>query len=182
MLITQKVYEKAPTGQYVSVLADYVDLGIKTNPFAKAGQAQERERILFTFILNKQDAEGNFYRVQREVTKSLHENSGLRKMILDMTGVNPGTEFELESLIGYNNSVVVKKGVSQTGKPKSTIESFLPATEKFAVPQGFVRKKDRPQQSATQPATLNTVAGTAAPATTAAPAPKAAVADEDIPF
>jgi len=179
MLITQKVYEKAPTGIYTAVFADYVDLGMKTNPFAKGNQPKERPRILFTWVLNAKDAEGNYYRVQREVTKSLHDKAGLRQVVLDMTGVNPGSEFELETLIGKCNLVAVKKGVSQTGKPKSTIESFMPAKEVFAVPATFVRAKDRTNDQAT---TQTTAAQTAAPA--ASPAAQAApvVQDEDIPF
>jgi len=179
VLITQKVYEKPPTGLYTSVLADYVDLGIRPNPFAKGDQPKERHRILFTWILNAKDAEGNFYRIQKEETKSLHAKSGLRKLIVDMTGTDPGERFELEDLIGKNNLVVVKKGVSQMGKPKATIESFMPAKEPFAVPSTFTRAKDRKTEQAT---TQTTAAQTAAPAANPAAQAPPTIAEEDVPF
>ena len=179
MLITQKVYEKPPTGIYTSVFADYVDLGMKINPFAKGNQPKERPRILFTWILNAQDSEGNYYRIQKEVTKSLHDKAGLREVVLNMTGVNPGTDFELETLIGKCNLVAVKKGVSTTGKPKATIESFMPAKEAFAVPATFTRQKDKTNDQAT---TQTTAAQTAAPAASPAAQAAPAVAEEDIPF
>ena len=55
MLIEQKVYEKPPSDVYTIIFADYVDLGMKTNPFAKPGQPTERPRILFTWILDAKD-------------------------------------------------------------------------------------------------------------------------------
>ena len=155
---TSKVYEKPPTGVYIGVLADAVDLGIVQGKFGP------KPMVCLVWVLNAKDKEGNYYRAMAQVNASLNEKSKLYDLIKGILGTAPPVPYESENLIGKQNQLVVALEQDAQGKPFSNIKAILPfpaGTQPFPVPADFVRNKDRQkgqtiaqaQPATTQPTT-----------------------------
>lgn len=175
-----KVFEKPTAGLYDGVLADIVYIKDKPTSFGLKNVAR------FVWILSAKDTEGNPFRVMREVNQSLDESSHLFGLARDIrNGVPPPVPFELDELLGTQSQIVITRstGVNKkTGKPVeyANVANVLPgkAGVAVAVPQGFVRDKDKPAKGS-QPVqgSQNTQAATSA-STVASPAAAASQQDD----
>lgn len=177
---TSKVFEKPKSGLYRGVLADVVDIGPVTRTYQ--GKTRVAPEVRLVWVLNAKDTEGNNFRVMRQVTASMSEKANLFGIVKDILLSSPEVPFELESLIGRNNELVVQleESTKKRGTFNANVKAILaPLTaEVFVVPADFVRNKDRKDKQAAAPATQ----AATAPAATAPAAPVVAVDEEDIPF
>ena len=183
MLITNtgKTFEKPDSGLFLGVLADVVYVKDKPTKFGL------RNVVRLVWILDKKDKEGNHYRVMSECNQSLHENSRLFALLKDIRlGAAPPVPFDPDEMIGtLRKLVVVREESEDKTKVFANIKAYMKpeAGETFAIPQGFVRSKDKPAKG-TQPQQASTPAtqqASAPAAQQAAPVAKQAV-EEDIPF
>jgi hypothetical protein len=186
MLITNqgKVFEKPDTGSFLAVIADVVYVKDKPTKFGP------KNVVRIVWILNAKDKEGNYYRVMTEANQSLHENARLYSLLKDIRGgVAPPVPFDPDDMIGTVKNLVIVREKSEDGtKDFANIKAYLPLNpgQTFAVPQGFVRQKDKPAKG-TQPAQDSAPAPQqqSAPASVQNTAPvqtTAPVQDSDIPF
>lgn len=165
----RKEYEKPDSGEFNGTIIDIVDLGKKQTQFGP------KLKLRIVWVLGLADGSGNYaldsegnpFGVVREVTQSVDEKSRLYDIAKSVLGTTPPVPFDTEILIGRSNRLFVEKGPDpKTGKMFSNVKfiTALSAGHKGpAIPQGFVRAKDRP---------ANTYK-TAAPATAQAqPAPQ----------
>lgn len=153
-----KTFEKPDGGMFLGVLADIIYVK------AKPTQYGPRDVARLVWILDAKDKEGNFYRVMTEANQSLNEKARLYSLAKDVrNGTPPPVPFELDELIGsVNNLVIVRE--EKDGKVFANIKAIVPAPGKvFAIPQGFVRQKDKPAKGVTETAS----APATAPAATA---------------
>lgn len=177
-VITVKEYEKPQTGSYVGVLADVINLGIVQGKFGPKPTAR------LVWLLKDTDSEGSHFRVMIQATASMNEKAKLYKRVSEVLNSPVPDNYDLENLIGKCNMLMVRRSeTTVNGKKKiyANIESIFPlpaGTAPFAIPQGFVRKKDQ-QQNGSSPAQAAPQQQAAAPVS--APV-QTEVADEDIPF
>jgi hypothetical protein len=165
----RKEFEKPDAGLFLGVLADIVYIKDKPTKYGLKNVAR------LVWILDAKDSEGNFYRVMKEVNQSLDPSSNLFGLATDIrNGTAPPVPFELDELIGSVNQVVVTRTAGtdkRTGKPTvyANVANVLPAkaNQKFAIPEGFVRAKDRPARGAQGAVQQNASASVSAPAAAA---------------
>src|SRR5208282_827763 len=182
-----KEYPIASEGAVMIVLADVEDLGMQNTE--KYGP---KPQVRLTWVVDEQDAEGNYFVIRRAFTNSLHDNAFLYPVVKDILGKVPPVPYDLELLIGKSNLGVIKHAGSEkgrsAGKTYANIATILTAKSgvTFAVPKDFVRGKDGgsygklPRTNNSGPAQQPR---TAAPAQRANTAPAAPVEDsEEIPF
>lgn len=171
-----KTFENPETGVYDAVFADYVDLGVVTSNFN--GVVSSKKKVRLIWLLTAKDSEGVNFRIMSQVTQTMFEKGKLYPIVKSVSGAvpDPKAKFELETLIGKNNQLVVEKETAKTGKEYSNLKAILPPKVVFAVPAEFVRDKNKVKKDYSG----NTSA--AAASATASAAPAAVVQDEDIPF
>lgn len=161
-------------GQYLGVVADVIDLGPVTTQFGT------KEKVQIVWLLDAYDEEGNQFRVSAFYNKSLHEKASLTRDIKKIAGVTPSGQFDVESLLGLNSSLVIEHNESD-GKTYANITAILkaPKGKVLGIPDDFERKIDRDGTGSSENP-VNTVAkpkpGRTAPqaARPAAPVPAAA--------
>ena len=149
----KKIFEKPDAGLFDGVLGDIIYLEDQPSAFGPKNLA------IFVWVLSAKDKEGNQFRVSERFNRSLDERSRLYARVRDIRGgTPPPVPFELETLLGSQNQILVTRanGVDKkTGKPEvyANVAGVLPAKPGVAVtlPQGFVRRKDKPAKGA-QPA------------------------------
>lgn len=172
-------FEKAPTGTYSAVFADYVDLGDVKVVFKGKEKIQKKVRLVW--ILDAKDKNGEYYQVIQQVSQSMFHKGTQKARLYDIVqsvllGKDPmgngAKAFEMEELIGRNNEIFIQQEESN-GTIYANIKAIMPPKAKFAVPASFVRAKDR-DTSSTQNVGNSTQASAAPVASE--------VADEDIPF
>ena len=143
MIITQssKDFENPETGRFNGTIVDVIDLGPKTNRF---GESKVRLRIIW--VLDKNDSEGNPFRVMREVNATVADKpkkSSLYEIAEGVMGVPPAVGFDTEVLIGRSNELtIVRETQAVTGKVFANIKVILPLAAGVVgppIPQGFVR-------------------------------------------
>lgn len=174
---TGKNFEKPDSGLFLGVLADVIYVKDKMTQYGP------KDVVRLIWILDKKDKENNYYRVMTEASQSLHENSRLFAILKDINfGTPPPVPFDPDLMIGTVRNLVIVKEKSdkidpKTGQPKefSNIKAYMPTNpgQTFAVPQGFVRAKDKPAKG-TQPQQKPQQTAGPAPQSAAAPAPNAA--------
>lgn len=177
MLVSNNVkpFEKPDSGLFTGVLADVIDLGNLPTSFGP------KPKVRLVWILDAKDKEGNFYRVMTQATASLNEKARLYGIVKDIRdGAAPPVPYDLDLLIGKVNQLVISREKSADGtKEFANVKAIIPAKQgtTFAVPQGFVRQKDKKDQK-------STTGTTASAAASQAPAAVASGADttDDIPF
>ena len=184
MLVTDnsKKYPVPDSGEFLGTIVDVVDLGIVHSP--KWG---DKAKIRIVWVLDRKDADGNPFRVQRTVNATVSSGppkpSDLYNIVKDVTGQAPAVPFETEVLIGRSNKLfIIKEG------EYANIKGILPVPAGVVpppIPAGFVRAKDKNQQAVqAQPAAVQqpvTAVATAAvpqaqiPPTTVQAAPQPSV-------
>jgi hypothetical protein len=139
-----KEYEKPDTGIFNGTIIDVIDLG----KVQKAYGMKVMIRILW--VLDKNDSEGNPYRVMREVNAVMHPESKLFKTAQGVFGTAPPIPFNSETLMGRSNKlVIVRTQPDAKGRVYANIVGIEPLPQGAVAPTaplGFVRHKDRPQQ------------------------------------
>ena len=146
-------YPTPESGEFLGTIADVVDLGIVHSP--KWG---DKAKIRIVWVLDKLDAEGKPFRIQRTVNATVSSGppkpSDLYNIVKDVTGQAPAVPFETEVLIGRSNKLfIIKEG------EYANIKGILPVPAGVVpppIPAGFVRAKDKDQQpvQAQAPATV----------------------------
>ena len=154
MLVTDnsKKYPVPDSGEFLGTIVDVVDLGIVHSP--KWG---DKAKIRIVWVLDRKDADGNPFRVQRTVNATVSSGppkpSDLYNIVKDVTGQAPAVPFETEVLIGRSNKLfIIKEG------EYANIKGILPVPAGVVpppIPAGFVRAKDKNQQAVqAQPAAV----------------------------
>jgi hypothetical protein len=162
-------------GQYLGVVADVIDLGPVTTQFGT------KEKVQIVWLLDAYDEDGNQFRVSAFYNKSLHEKASLTRDIKKIAGVTPSGQFDVESLLGLNSSLVIEHNESD-GKTYANITAILkaPKGKILQIPDDFERKIERdgtgssenPVNTSAKPKQAKpTFKQAPAPARQAAPAP-----------
>ena len=145
-----KPFEVPDSGIFLGTIIDVVELGQVSTQFGP------KTKVRLVWVLGTQDgkgyaldSEGNPFRVIRSVNATMSVNpktnkkSNLYEIAESVFGTAPPVPFESESLIGRSNQLVVVK----EGK-FANIKGILPlpaGVKGPAVPQGFIRSKDKPK-------------------------------------
>lgn len=170
----KKEFEKPDSGQFIGVIADVVDVGIKKGKFG------DKNKVRIIWILGKADgsgyavdSEGNPFRVMREVNSSINEKSDLFKIVRDVLGAAPPAgPYDVEQILGRSNLLFVVREKNQAGTDEfANVKGILPLPKGVAplqVPANFTRRKDRKE--------TGYVSSTPAQAAQPAPAPFTPVA------
>ena len=142
-------FERIPTGRYCGTIIDIVDLGKKTNIFGV-----EKARVRIVWVLNANDSKGVPFRAIREVNALVTarpRKSNLCEICERVFGVAPSLPFEIETLMGHSNELMIKlEKDPRTGKEYSNVMDIRPLPAKVVPPQpprGFMRAKDRPAKT-----------------------------------
>jgi hypothetical protein len=188
-----KDFELPADGLYQAVLADVVDLGEQPTNFG------DKHRARFVYILSETDSEGRPFRLFQQLNVSLHEKSGMAKVVRRLLGKDPGESFDLDLLIGKQCQLDVVQNEGKEGKVYANIMTVLSPTKNQAVgiPADFVRNIDKDKEP--KPAQKTTTTRVAPKAAAPKVAPKTAatgievgpqegsegnvnITDDDIPF
>lgn len=116
-------YKLAPQGVSDARIIDVIDLGmVAVAPaFRKPGGPAEKHKLRIKW----ETAAGDTF--IRDYTASLHEKATLYKDIKAMTQKEPADPFDVSTLKGQQNQVMLVHGVSKAGKTFANIAGFLPA-------------------------------------------------------
>ena len=115
-----KEFETPEEGIHWATLVEIKDLGMV--PTANG----DKEKLQFVWELDDLDSRGNHLRVFPRVNKTLHPSSSLSQAIFDITGKQPGDEYELDDLIGVRVQLVLKHNQSDTtGKVFANVAAIL---------------------------------------------------------
>lgn len=172
-------FEPVSEGVHQAVLADIVDLGVLQTAFGP------KDKVQFIWLSDEADETGRTKYLFKRYTKSLHEKASLRKDVKAILGKDiDGSSFDVESLLGRTNSLVVQHSEGNDGKVYANIIGIMKPTAKLTIPADFTRKKDKaPSDFGKKPVQSVKAAGggRAVAAAIAAPA-SAPIGDDDIPF
>lgn len=174
-------YEPVSEGVHAAVLADIEDLGVVQTSFGP------KEKVRFTWLTDEADENGRTKYLFKRYTKSLHEKASLRKDVEKILGKPLGDvkAFDVESLIGSQNALIVEHSEGTDGKVYANVSSILkPKGAKVEIPSDFQRKKDRPATAGTPGnRSVQAVGGGKAVAAAVLSKPKyEPITDSDIPF
>lgn len=141
-------FSPAPEGLFQAVCIDVIDLGIVKVEFK--GKTKEQHKIKILWALDEVDQKtGKNFWVSQRYTLSLHEKSGLRKMLETWRGVKFTDEelegFDVEKLIGANCQVQTQHNLTD-GTTYANVVAVVKAAKgvpKMAVPSDYVRQCDR---------------------------------------
>jgi hypothetical protein len=127
------------------VLADIVDKGQVPNKF-KPGTTQHK--AYFVWLVQEEDEDGRNKRVFESFTVSLHEKARLRARLkeLGFKDFEPGTPFDLDSLIGTKRMLVLAAEDGDNGKTFIKVTATMPLKKGQSgvdIPSDFVRKQDQ---------------------------------------
>lgn len=143
-----KNFERPESGMFLGTIIDVVDLGKVTTQFGI------KTKVRIVWVLDKNNSEGEPFRVIYQATASMNERAKLFEMVKSILGVAPSIPFDAEVLIGHSNQLyIVRETNAVTKKDFAAVKVVLPlppsATPPRA-PQGFVRSKDKVAQGVTQ--------------------------------
>ena len=150
MLIDNNVkeYEKPTNGFFNGTIIDVVDL------IDQKTQNGVKTRIRVVWVLGKQDGsgyavdtEGNPFRVTSTVNATMNDRGRLYELVQSVLGTAPPVPFQSEELIGRSNVLLVQRE-EKNGKTYANVKGIgaLPAgIIPPAIPQGFVRDKNKPK-------------------------------------
>jgi hypothetical protein len=131
-----KSYELPSQGVHRARLEQIKDLDPALN-----SQGEEHERIRFIWSLEDQVNSSNYaFRVFQTFNLSLHPQSFLARAIFDISGREPGREFDLDSLIGVEVDLVIKHNSGDDGRVYANVATILrPKTAAEAAEEKRVR-------------------------------------------
>jgi excisionase family DNA binding protein len=115
-----------------------------------------RNQLRIIWVLGNSDSGGYFldgqgipFRVFRQVNATMNPRSRLHKIVRRVLGTAPPIPFDTEDLIGRSNILSIAKEFSN-GKFYANVKAILPLQRGDvgpAIPQDFVRAKDRPKNT-----------------------------------
>src|SRR5262245_22095449 len=93
----------APAGSHVATCVDVIDLGPQKVEFG--GKTKMQDMVRFVFQLAERMPDGRSFFVSQRLTASLHDRSGLRKLLVallgrDLTDDELNGGIDLENFIG----------------------------------------------------------------------------------
>jgi hypothetical protein len=149
----KKTYENVTEGLHRAVLADVVDVGEVETKFGP------KHRVRLVWLTDELGKDGKHLAIIRTFNKSLHEKSLLRKAIKQITGKDPGDEFDLQDLIGTNAKLNVEWTESEglTYAHVTAILKLQKGDERLEIPATWVRRKDRDLPGSKPPKTPSAV-------------------------
>jgi hypothetical protein len=120
----QKQYELASEGIHRAQLKEIKDL----DP-APDSRGEEHKRLRFIWELKDQMTSfGGPIKVFQTFNLSLHPQSFLSRAIFDITGGEPGREFDLDRLIGVEVDLVIKHNAAPDGRVYANVATILRQT------------------------------------------------------
>ena len=137
-----KKYEIPAEGQHIGVLVDIVDAGEKT------GQYGTQQRVRFVWVLKTLGMNGRPLQAMQgyNVSPNWGEKSHLRKAVKSILGRDPDSEFDLETLIGCTNLLIVEHN-TVGDKTYANVTTILKTAESLPIPKEYVRVADRRKPS-----------------------------------
>jgi hypothetical protein len=181
-----KDYEKPESGDYIGTIIDVVNYVEDQPKFGK----KDVPVVRIVWVLNANDSEGAPFRAVQKFNASMHEKSNLYDAVKSILGTAPPVPYESEELLGISKRLVIEKETGSNGKVYANIKAILrlpPNTPVPGAPAGFVRSKDKPNntQQSQRPrfsAPASAPAPAPAQAKTAAPAAAQAAPQADVKF
>jgi hypothetical protein len=154
---TQKQFELPSEGIHLARLIEIKDLEPGLNP-----KGEEKSRVRFVWELaDEVNISGNPMKAFQTFNVSLHPKSFLGQAIHDITGRDPGNQFDLDSLLGVEVQLVLKHNQGDDGRVYCNVAAIL-------------RAKTEAEDAEDAQATAKVKA--------AAVSDRAEITDEDIPF
>lgn len=160
MIINKREFEKAESGQYIGVVADVADLGLKQTDWGP------KAKMLITWLLWGQNAQGQFvpylnskgqqFDVSRYMANDFNPKSKAKVHYYEtaqsiLNGEIP--TIDSAPLIGRGNLLFVQKESGTDGEIYANVKAIIPlpaGTVTPAVPATFVRFKDRQPRQGNQ--------------------------------
>ncbi len=143
----------APEGLHQAVCCDVWEPFMQPNPFQE-GSLVESTRIVWQIDFENPET-GKPLEVSQMYRLSLHEKSKLCQHLEAWRGRKFTNEekqgFDLENLLGANCQLQVVHKIADGGTTYANVSAIVPlakSMEKMRVSDGYVRRKDRPQQQA----------------------------------
>jgi hypothetical protein len=123
-VVKKTEYAKMSEGIHQTVISRVEDLGeVDTQKGKKLRCA------VYFQALDEKDKDGNPIEARITANQSLGPKSTLGKLIATLTGVAPGAEFEMESLVGIKCQVVIEH-VTKDGQTYANIQTVIRPTRK----------------------------------------------------
>jgi hypothetical protein len=131
----QTQFELASEGVHRARLEQIKDLDPALN-----SKGEEHQRIRFIWSLEDQVNSSNYaFRVFQTFNLSLHPQSFLSRAIFDITGREPGREFDLDSLVGVEVELVIKHNSGDDGRVYANVRTILRAPDRGRSGRGEAR-------------------------------------------
>ena len=105
-----KNFERPESGMFLGTIIDVVDLGKVTTQFGL------KAKVRIVWVLDKNDSEGNPFRVIYQATASVNERAKLFEMVKSILGVAPSVPFDAEVLIGRSNQLYIVRETNAVTK------------------------------------------------------------------
>lgn len=149
-----KDFEPVSEGVHAAVLAAVVDKGIVDTSFGP------KHKVMLVWLTDEADEGGKTKYVFQSFTASLHEKAGLRKAVKAIRGKDldaSETNFDVESLIGSQNQLVIQHTEAPNGRVYANVQAVMkgkPGT-RVSIPSDFEFKpktKEPPQKNAVKAA------------------------------
>ena len=166
-----KEFELAPEGVHRAKLTEIQDLEPAVNA---NGEETERVRFVWT-LLYQLTSSGDSMKVWQTLNVSLYPRSFMGQAIKDITGHDPGDDFDLDSLQGVECDLLLKHN-EHDGKTYCNVRAImrLPTAAEQAEEKRVAAVTAKVKQSAQQPRGTATV--------TPPRTQEDQISDEDIPF
>src|SRR5437868_2099628 len=135
----KRMFEIPEEGLHLGRLVDVEDLGMVETSWGK------KPKTRFVWMLNVRDSNGEPIRVFQTFTASLHEKAGLRRAIKGMLGKDPGTRYDLETLLGKQAMLNIERREYE-GNVYASVTAVLRASKESGaveIPANFQRAKDK---------------------------------------
>lgn len=137
-----KEFTPVTEGIHNIVLASIIDLGTVQTSFGL------KEQVMFIYVTDEMDEEGEPKLLIKTFTKSLHEKATLRKEVKALIRKEPEETMDIEPLVGTQAVVVVTHVEAKNGKVYANITGHMRPNGKsvgipsdWAVPEGLLKKK-----------------------------------------
>ena len=116
-----KNFERPESGMFLGTIIDVVDLGKVTTQFGI------KTKVRIVWVLDKNNSEGEPFRVIYQATASMNERAKLFEMVKSILGVAPSIPFDAEVLIGHSNQLyIVRETNAVTKKDFAAVKVVLP--------------------------------------------------------
>ena len=108
-----------PEGAHAATIESVRDLGVVATTYG------DKRRVRFTWVLDLTAPDGSPLKAFQSFNLSFDQKSALRKNVKTIIGHDPGTEFDLESLMGRRATLVL--GIDETSSGTyANVRAILP--------------------------------------------------------